>query len=74
MQMRCQNEQISSIESEHVIKTKSCQPIDNENINSIQLKRESITINGMSVKFLIDTGSSIDIIDKSTFDRIQSKG
>ena len=28
----------------------------------------------MSVKFLIDTGSSIDIVDKNTFDRIQSKG
>ena len=28
----------------------------------------------MPIKFLIDTGSSIDIIGKSTFDRIQSKG
>ena len=28
----------------------------------------------MSVQFLIDTGSSIDIIDKNTFDRIQGKG
>ena len=68
------NQQISSIESEHVTKTKTCQPTENENVNSIQLKRESITINGMSVKFTIDTGNSIDIIDKNTFDRIQSKG
>ena len=43
-------------------------------MNSIQLKCKSITINEMPVKFLIDTGSSIDIIGKSTFDRIQSKG
>ena len=50
------------------------QPIENENVNSIQLKHESLTINEMSVKFLIDMGSSIDIIDKNTFDRIQSKG
>ena len=28
----------------------------------------------MPVKFLIDTVSSIDIIDKNTFDRVQSKG
>ena len=49
------------------------QPVENENLNSIQLKRESIRINGMFVKFLIDTGSSVDIIDKNTFDRIQSK-
>ena len=66
--------QISSIESEYVTKTKTCQPIENENVNSIQLNRESIAINGMSVEFLIDTRSSIDIIDKNTFNRIQSKG
>ena len=60
--------------NEHVTKTKTCQPIENENVNSIQLNRESIAINGMSVKFLIDTGSSIIIIDKNTFNRIQSKG
>ena len=64
------NQSISSIKSEHVTKTKIYQPIENENVNSIQLKHESLTINEMSVKFLIDTGSSIDITDKNTFDRI----
>ena len=38
-------------------KTEIYQPIENENVNSTQLKHESITINEMSVKFLIDTGS-----------------
>ena len=51
------NQSISSIESEHVTKTEIYQPIENENVNSTQLKHESITINEMSVKFLIDTGS-----------------
>ena len=55
-------------------KRKTYQPIENENVNSIQLKYESITINEMSVKFLIDTGSSVDIINKNSFYRIQSKG
>ena len=68
------NQQIRSIESEHVTKRKTYQSIENENMNSIQSKRESITINEMSVKFLIETGSSIDIKDKNTFHRIQSKG
>ena len=43
-----------------------------ENVNSVQLKHESTTTNVMSVKFLIDTGSLIDITDKNTFDIIQS--
>ena len=73
MQMRYQ---ISSIDSEHVAKTKTYQPKENENVNSIQLKHESITINEMTVGPLIDTGSSIDIIDlmEFAFDGIQSKG
>ena len=54
------NQPISSIKSEHVAKTKIYQPIENENVNSIQLKHKSLTINEVSVKFLIDTGSSID--------------
>ena len=68
------NQSISTTEREHMTKTKSYQPIKNENVNSIQLKHESTTINVMSVKFLIDTGSFIDIIDKNNFDIIQSKG
>ena len=55
-------------------KAKIYQPIKNENVNSIQLKHESLTISKTSVKLLIDTGSSIDIIGKNIFDRVQSKG
>ena len=68
------NQSISSIKKKHVTKTKIYQPIKNENVNSIQLKHESLTINKTSVKLLIDTGSSIDIIEKDIFDRVQSKG
>ena len=68
------NQSISSIKKKHVTKTKIYQPIKNENVNSIQLKHESLTINKTSVKLLIDTGSSIDIIEKNIFDRVQSKG
>ena len=68
------NQSISSIKKKHVTKTKIYQPIENENVNSIQLKHESLTINKISVKLLIDTGSSIDIIEKNIFDRVQSKG
>ena len=72
MQMRYQ---ISSIDSEHVTKTKTYQPTENENVNSIQLKHESITINEMTVGPLIDTGSSINIdLMGFAFDGIQSKG
>ena len=39
------NQSISSIESEHATKTKTCQPMQNENAKSIQLKHESITVN-----------------------------
>ena len=68
------NQSISSIKKKHVTKAKIYQPIKNENVNSIQLKHESLTINKISVKLLIDTGSSIDIIEKNIFDRVQSKG
>ena len=68
------NQSISSIKKKHLTKTKIYQPIKNENVNSIQLKHESLTISKTSVKLLIDTGSSIDIIEKNIFDRVQSKG
>ena len=68
------NQPINSVESEHVTKTKTYQPIENENMSWIQLKHESITINETSVKLLIYTDNSIDIIDKNTSDRIESKG
>ena len=67
------NQSISSIKSEYVTKTKIYQPIENGNVHSIKLKHESLTINEMSVQFSTDTGSSIDIIDKNTFDRIHMR-
>ena len=48
---------------------------EQENVNSVKSKQPSlnVTVNGLNVRMLVDTGSSINVLDESTYNKFQVK-
>ncbi|MCG8046748.1 MAG: aspartyl protease family protein, partial [Candidatus Thiodiazotropha endolucinida] len=48
---------------------------EQENVNSVKSKQPSlnVTINGLNVRMLVDTGSSINVLDENTYKKFQVK-
>ena len=70
-----------AISVNHVEKTNACDTSsdsnddyvfgiqEQENVNSVKSKQPSlnVTLNGLNVRMLVDTGSSINVLDESTY-------
>ena len=48
---------------------------EEENVNAVKSKQPSlnVTVNGLNVRMLVDTGSSINVLDENTYQKFQVK-